>query len=105
MKRHMPSKVCAAFLPFRGQIMATTPLQHFDLKSHLLSLYGLTPESKKMARFFDANSLVIAEQPVTAAECWNVTGAYWSNFLLADCKQARVLGAASVCYIPDPIGA
>jgi len=58
-----------------------------------------------MARFFDVKNLVIAEQPVTAAECWNVTGAYWSNFLLADCKQARALGAAAVCYIPDPIGA
>ena len=69
-----------------------------------MSLYGLTPESTKMARFFDANSLVIAEQPVTAAECWNVTGAYWSNFLLADCKQARVLGAQRFATLQTPSG-
>ena len=87
----------------RGQIMATTttPMQRFDLKNHLLSLYGLTPESTKMARFYDANHLVIAEKPVTAAECWNVSGSYWSNFLLADSKTAQALGAASVCYVPD----
>jgi hypothetical protein len=40
--------------------MATTP--QFDLKGHLLSLQGLTRESTKMARFYDANHKVIAER-------------------------------------------
>ena len=81
--------------------MTTTTHSQFDLKGHLLSLHGLTPESTKMARFYDANHLVVAEKPVTAAECWSVTGSYWSNFLLADSKTAQALGAASVCYVPD----
>jgi hypothetical protein len=79
--------------------MATTP--QFDLKGHLLSLHGLTPESTKMARFFDANRILIAERPVTAAECWNAGASCWSNFMLADGPTARRLGAASVCFAPE----
>jgi hypothetical protein len=77
--------------------MAMTP--QFDLKGHLLSLSGLTRESTKMARFYDADHQVIAERPVTAAECWNAGGSCWSNFMLADGPTARALGAASVCFI------
>jgi len=80
--------------------MATTSPQ-FDLKSYLLSLHGLTPKSTKMARFFDANHILIAERPVTAAECWYAGGPYWSNFMLADGPTARSLGAASVCFVPE----
>ena len=81
--------------------MATTA-QQFDLKGHILSLYGLTRESTKMARFFDANGRVIAERAVTADECWYAgCPAYWSNVLLADGPSARSLGAASVCFVPD----
>ena len=78
--------------------MAATP--QFDLKGHLLSLHGLTPELTKMARFYDTNHLVIAEQPVAADECWYAGGSYWSNFMLADGPTARTLGAASACYVP-----
>ncbi len=77
--------------------MAMTP--QFDLKGHILSLSGLTRESTKMARFYDADHQVIAERPVTAAECWNAGGSCWSNFMLADGPTARALGAASVCFI------
>jgi hypothetical protein len=80
--------------------MATTTPQ-FDLKGHLLSLHGLTPESTKMARFYDANHQVVAERAVTADECWYAGGAYWSNFMLADGPTARGLGAASVCFVLD----
>jgi hypothetical protein len=80
--------------------MATTSPQ-FDLKGHLLSLRGLTPKSTKMARFFDANHILIAERPVTAAECWNAGASCWSNFMLADGPTARALGAASVCFISE----
>jgi hypothetical protein len=78
--------------------MATTTAQ-FDLKGHLLSLHGLTRESTKMARFFDASGRVIAERAVTADECWHCGGSCWSNFMLADGSTARELGAASVCFI------
>jgi len=80
--------------------MTTTTPSQFDLKGHLLSLHGLTPKSTKMARFYDTNHLVIAERPVTAAECWYAGGSYWSNFMLADGPTARSLGAASACYVP-----
>jgi len=79
--------------------MATIP--QFDLKGHLLSLQGLTRESTKMARFFDASGKLIAERAVTADECWSASGACWSNFMLADGKSARALGAASGCFILD----
>ncbi len=79
--------------------MATTP--QFDLKDHLLSLQGLTRESTKMARFYDANHMVIAELAVTADECWSAGSSYWSNFMLADGPTARALGAASVCFISE----
>jgi hypothetical protein len=52
-----------------------------------------------MARFYDADHQVIAERPVTAAECWNAGGSCWSNFMLADGPSAQALGAASVCFI------
>jgi hypothetical protein len=71
--------------------MATTAPQ-FDLKGYMLSLYGLTRESTKRARFFDANHEVIAERAVTADECWSASGACWSNFMLADGRSARELG-------------
>ena len=77
--------------------MATTP--QFDLKGHLLSLQGLTRESTKMARFYNANHKVIAERAVTADECWSAGSSCWSNFMLADGPSAQVLGAASVCFI------
>jgi hypothetical protein len=77
--------------------MATTP--QFDLKGHLLSLQGLTRESTKMARFYDANHKLIAERTVTADECWSAGNSCWSNFLLADGASAQSLGAASVCFI------
>jgi hypothetical protein len=77
--------------------MATTP--QFDLKGHLLSLYGLYRESTMMARFFDSNGEVIADRKVTADECWSASGACWSNFMLADGKSARAVGAASGCFI------
>jgi hypothetical protein len=79
--------------------MATAP--QFDLKGHLLSLYGLSRESTMMARFFDTNGEVIADRGVTADECWSASGACWSNFMLADGKSALALGAASVCFILD----
>jgi hypothetical protein len=81
--------------------MATTA-QQFDLKGHILSLYGLTRESTRMARFFDASGRLIAERAVTADECWYPScPAYWSNFLLADGPTSRSLGAASVYCVPD----
>jgi hypothetical protein len=81
--------------------MATTTPQ-FDLKSHILSLYGLTRESTKTARFFDTSGRLIAERAVTADECWYPScPAYWSNFLLADGPTSRSLGAASACFVPD----
>src|ERR1035437_4380136 len=70
--------------------MATAP--QFDLKGHLLSLYGLSRESTMMARFFDTNGEVIADRGVTADECWSASGACWSNFMLAD-GNPRVLWA------------
>jgi hypothetical protein len=81
--------------------MATTTPQ-FDLKGHILSLYGLTRESTKMARFYDASGQIIAERAVTADECWHAgCPACWSNCLLADGTSAHSLGAASVCFVPD----
>ena len=77
--------------------MATTP--QFDLKGHLLSIYGLTRESTKMARFYDANHKLVAERAVTADECWSAGNSCWSNFMLADGASAQALGAASVCFI------
>jgi len=49
--------------------MATTA-QQFDLKGHILSLYGLTRESTRMGRFFDATGRLRAERAVPADECW-----------------------------------
>jgi hypothetical protein len=77
--------------------MATSP--QFDLKGYLLNLSGLTRESTKMARFYDADRELIAEQAVTADECWSAGSSCWSNFMLADGPSAQALGAASVCFI------
>jgi hypothetical protein len=77
--------------------MATTP--QFDLKGHLLSLKGLTRESTTMARFYDADSEIIAERAVTADECWSAGSSCWSNFMLADGPSAKALGAASVSFV------
>ena len=81
--------------------MATSP--QFDLKGHLLNLSGLTRESTKMARFYDADRELIAEQAVTADECWSASNSCWSNFLLADGASAKALGAASVSFVAPPI--
>ena len=78
--------------------MATTP--QLDLKGHLLSLKGLTRDSTTMARFYDADSEIIAERAVTADECWSAGISGWSNFMLADGPSARALGAASVSFAP-----
>jgi len=77
--------------------MATTP--QFDLKGHLLSLQGLTRESTTQARFYDADHDLIAEQAVTADECWSASNSCWSNFLLADGASAKALGATSVSFV------
>lgn len=76
---------------------------NFNLRNHLIALSGLTKESTKMARFYDQNHRLIAEQPVTADECFNTLAVpcYWSNFYLADGPTARRLGAFSAAYVPD----
>ena len=79
--------------------MATTSPQ-FDLKGHLLSLQRSHPQiNQDGAVLSTPNHILIAERPVTAAECWNAGGSCWSNFMLADGPTAQALGAASVCFI------
>jgi hypothetical protein len=81
--------------------MATTA-QQFDLKGHILSLYGLIRASTKVARFYDASGRVLAELPVTADECWYAgCPGCWSNFMLADGPTARGVGASSASFMSE----
>lgn len=71
-----------------------------DLYLHLLKLRGMDWDTKKKARFYQdcaEGRILIAEEYVTARECWDFNG-YWSLFHLADGPTARRLGADAACW-------
>lgn len=74
-----------------------------DLYTQLLALRGMTWNTERMARFYktlsDGSSMLIAEAPVTARECWSFSNGNWSLFALADGPTARSLGADSVSFV------
>ena len=56
-----------------------------SIRNHILSLYGLTPESTREAILFDATG-EIGRINVTADDCFQTIScpSYWSLFRLAD---------------------
>jgi hypothetical protein len=70
------------------------------MKDHLLKLNGLTRQSTKTARFWDAQHNLIAEREVTADECFDVSRcpSYWSLHALAACRDAQELHAAAASW-------
>ena len=62
------------------------------------------PKSTKLARFYDSNHKLIAEQAVTASECFNTLACSLLLVQFLSCRWSHgshTAGAFSAAYVPD----